>query len=92
MLKYALIENKIPINEDAIRIINSFLDNNSILLMQIIKNIKDVINNITKFSVDNLKGFSKEIEPTVTDVLNVWSNVFLYCPSPFAILYSPSIR
>ena len=38
-------------------------------------NIKDVINNITKFSVDNLKGFSKEIEPTVTDVLNVWSNL-----------------
>jgi sorting nexin-7/30/sorting nexin-8 len=38
-------------------------------------NIKDVINNITKFSLDNLKGFSKEIEPTVTDVLNVWSNL-----------------
>ena len=38
-------------------------------------NIKDVINNIMKFSVDNLKGFSKEIEPTVTDVLNVWSNL-----------------
>ena len=38
-------------------------------------NIKDVINNITKFSVYNLKGFSKEIEPTVTDVLNVWSNL-----------------
>ena len=34
---------KVTINEDAIRIINSFLDNNSILLMHVIKNIKDVI-------------------------------------------------
>ena len=38
-------------------------------------NIKDVIKSITKYSVDNLISFSKEIEPTVTDVVNVWSNL-----------------
>ena len=40
-----------------------------------IKNIKNVFKNIEKFSVDNLVSFSKEIEPTVTDVVNVWSNL-----------------
>ena len=40
-----------------------------------IKNIKNVLKNIEKFSVDNLVSFSKEIEPTVTDVVNVWSNL-----------------
>ena len=30
---------------------------------------------IEKFSVDNLVSFSKDIEPTVTDVVNVWSNL-----------------
>ena len=38
-------------------------------------NIKDVIKCITKYSIDNLISFSKEIEPTVTDVVNVWSNL-----------------
>ena len=38
-------------------------------------NINDVIKNIVKFSIDNLVKFSKEIEPTVTDVVNVWSNL-----------------
>ena len=38
-------------------------------------NIKDVLQSIEKFSVDNLVKFSKEIEPTVTDVVNVWSNL-----------------
>ena len=40
-----------------------------------IKNIKNVLENIEKFSVDNLVEFSKGIEPTVTDVVNVWSNL-----------------
>ena len=40
-----------------------------------IKNIKNVLKNIEKFSIDNLVSFSKEIEPTVTDVVNVWSNL-----------------
>ena len=40
-----------------------------------ILNIKNVLANIEKYSVDNLVDFSKEIEPTVTDVLNVWSNL-----------------
>ena len=39
-----------------------------------ILNIKKVIDNIEKYSVENLVNFSKEIEPTVTDVVNVWSN------------------
>ena len=38
-------------------------------------NIKNVMDSIEKFSVDNLVGFSKEIGPTVTDVVNVWSNL-----------------
>ena len=38
-------------------------------------NIKNVLKNIEKFSLDNLVSFSKEIEPTVTDVVNVWSNM-----------------
>ena len=38
-------------------------------------NIKKVLENIEKFSIDNLVSFSKEIEPTVTDVVNVWSNL-----------------
>ena len=38
-------------------------------------NIKNVLKNIEKFSVDNLISFSKEIEPTVTDVINVWTNL-----------------
>ena len=40
-----------------------------------ILNIKKVIENIEKYSVENLVNFSKEIEPTVTDVVNVWSNL-----------------
>jgi sorting nexin-7/30/sorting nexin-8 len=40
-----------------------------------ILNIKNVLANIEKYSVDNLVDFSKEIEPTVTDVVNVWSNL-----------------
>jgi sorting nexin-7/30/sorting nexin-8 len=40
-----------------------------------ILNIKNVLANIEKNSVDNLVDFSKEIEPTVTDVVNVWSNL-----------------
>ena len=40
-----------------------------------IVNIKNVLKNIEKFSIDNLVSFSKEIEPTVTDVVNVWSNL-----------------
>ena len=40
-----------------------------------ILNIKKVIDNIEKYSVENLVNFSKEIEPTVTDVVNVWSNL-----------------
>ena len=38
-------------------------------------NIKNVLKNIEKFSLDNLVSFSKEIEPTITDVVNVWSNL-----------------
>ena len=40
-----------------------------------ILNIKNVLESIEKFSIDNLVNFSKEIEPTVTDVVNVWSNL-----------------
>ena len=40
-----------------------------------ILNIKNVMESIEKFSVDNLVSFSKDIEPTVTDVVNVWSNL-----------------
>ena len=40
-----------------------------------ILNIKNVLANIEKYSVDNLVDFSKEIEPTITDVVNVWSNL-----------------
>ena len=40
-----------------------------------INNIKESFKNIEKFSIDNLVAFSKEIEPTVTDVVNVWSNL-----------------
>ena len=40
-----------------------------------IQNIKNVLTKIEKFSVDNLVSFSKEFEPTVTDVVNVWSNL-----------------
>ena len=40
-----------------------------------ILNIKNVLESIEKFSIDNLVSFSKEIEPTVTDVVNVWSNL-----------------
>ena len=40
-----------------------------------ILNIKNVMDSIEKYSVDNLGSFSKEIEPTVTDVVNVWSNL-----------------
>ena len=40
-----------------------------------ILNIKNVLDSIEKFSIDNLVSFSKEIEPTVTDVVNVWSNL-----------------
>ena len=40
-----------------------------------INNIKNSLKNIEKFSVDNLVSFSKEIEPTVTDVINVWTNL-----------------
>ena len=40
-----------------------------------ILNIKNVLANLEKYSVDNLVDFSKEIEPTVTDVVNVWSNL-----------------
>jgi sorting nexin-7/30/sorting nexin-8 len=40
-----------------------------------ILNIKNVLANIEKYSVDNLVDFSKEIEPTGTDVVNVWSNL-----------------
>ena len=38
-------------------------------------NIKNILKNIEKFSLENLASFSKEIEPTVTDVVNVWSNL-----------------
>jgi hypothetical protein len=38
-------------------------------------NIKNVLKNIEKYSVDNLVSFSKEMEPTVTDAINVWSNL-----------------
>ena len=38
-------------------------------------NIKNTIDNIEKASINNLNNFSKEIEPTVTDVVNVWSNL-----------------
>jgi len=40
-----------------------------------IANIKNVFEKNEKFSVDNLVSFSKEIEPTVTDVISVWSNL-----------------
>ena len=40
-----------------------------------ILNIKKVIECLEKYSVENLVNFSKEIEPTVTDVVNVWSNL-----------------
>ena len=40
-----------------------------------ILNIKTIIECIEKYSVENLVNFSKEIEPTVTDVVNVWSNL-----------------
>ena len=40
-----------------------------------ILNIKNVLANIEKYSVDNLVDFLKAIEPTVTDVVNVWSNL-----------------
>ena len=43
--------------------------------MNNIINVKNVLDNIAKFSVENLVNFSKEIEPTVTDVVNVWSNL-----------------
>ena len=40
-----------------------------------ILNIKNILKNIEKFSVDNLVSFSKDIEPSMTDVVNVWSNL-----------------
>ena len=40
-----------------------------------VNNINESFKNIEKFSIDNLVAFSKEIEPTVTDVVNVWSNL-----------------
>ena len=40
-----------------------------------INNVKIVLKNIEKFSIDNLVSFSKEIEPTVTDTVTVWSNL-----------------
>ena len=40
-----------------------------------IDNIKNVLKNIEKFSIDNLVSFSKDFEPSVTDVVNVWSNL-----------------
>ena len=40
-----------------------------------IENIKNVLKKIEKFSIDNLVSFSKEFEPSVTDVVNVWSNL-----------------
>ena len=40
-----------------------------------INNIKIVLKKIEKFSIDNLVSFSKEIEPTVTDTVTVWSNL-----------------
>ena len=38
-------------------------------------NLKNVLERIEKYSIDNLVSFSKEIEPTVTDVINVWSKL-----------------
>ncbi len=38
-------------------------------------NLKNVLENIEKYSIDNLVAFSKEIEPSVTDVINVWSKL-----------------
>jgi len=38
-------------------------------------NLKNVLEKIEKYSIDNLVSFSKEIEPTVTDVINVWSKL-----------------
>ena len=38
-------------------------------------NLKNVFERIEKYSIDNLVAFSKEIEPTVTDVINVWSKL-----------------
>ena len=40
-----------------------------------INNIKCVLKNIEKFSIDSLIAFSKEIEPTVTDTVTIWSNL-----------------
>ena len=40
-----------------------------------IVNLKNVLERIEKYSLDNLVSFSKEIEPTVTDVINVWSKL-----------------
>ena len=38
-------------------------------------NLKNVLEKIEKYSIDNLVSFSKEIEPSVTDVINVWSKL-----------------
>ena len=38
-------------------------------------NLKNVLERIEKYSIDNLVSFSKEIEPSVTDVINVWSKL-----------------
>lgn len=38
-------------------------------------NLKNMLEKIEKYSIDNLVSFSKEIEPSVTDVINVWSKL-----------------
>jgi len=38
-------------------------------------NLKNILEKIEKYSIDNLVSFSKEIEPSVTDVINVWSKL-----------------
>ena len=43
--------------------------------IQNINNIKTALDNLKNFGVSNLVDFSKEIEPTVTDSINVWSNL-----------------
>ena len=40
-----------------------------------LNNIKIVLNDIKKFSINNIFSFSKEIEQIVTDIINVWSNL-----------------
>ena len=40
-----------------------------------LNNYKNTLNDIENFSINNIISFSKEIEQTITDIINVWSNL-----------------